>query len=74
MITREFVILDMHCAHCVMRVDDAVEDLPGVERCDASYAKGRAKVTYDPARVTPEAILAAIQAAGYGARLAGDSA
>jgi copper chaperone CopZ len=69
-ITREFVIADMHCAHCAMHIDGAVEDLPGVDRCDANYAKSRATVTYDPARVTPAAIVAAIQSAGYGARLA----
>jgi copper chaperone CopZ len=71
MITQEFVILDMHCGNCAMHIDGAVEDLPGVARCDANYAKGRAKVTYDPARVTLEAIVAAIQAAGYSAHVTG---
>jgi len=71
MIQQMFVIADMHCGNCAMAIDGAVEDLPGVVRCDASYAKGRAVVTYDPARVTPGQIVAAIRAAGYEAAPAG---
>ncbi len=72
MIHRVFVVLNMTCAHCAMNIDGAVEDLPGVHSCDTSYARGRATVAFDPERVSAEEIVAAIGAAGYGARLAAD--
>ncbi len=69
MITQRFLISGMHCAHCAMAIDDAVEELPGVVRCETDYAAGRAKVTYDPSQVSAAEIIAAIEEAGYEGQL-----
>lgn len=53
----------MSCAHCVHAVTSALADLPGVTVTGVSI--GSAEVSYDPARVTPEQIGAAVRDAGY---------
>ena len=55
----------MHCGSCALNVDDALEELDGVKRSTTSYARSRAKVDYDPDRVTLERITAAVAALGY---------
>ncbi len=55
----------MHCGSCALNVDDALEELDGVRRSKTSYARSRAKVDYDPDRITLERIAAAIEALGY---------
>lgn len=55
----------MHCGSCALNVDDVLEDLDGVKRSKTSYARGRAKVDYDPERITLEQMTAAIAGLGY---------
>lgn len=64
-VTREFVIENMHCAHCAMSIDGAIEDLTGVVDASTSYARGRTKVVIDPEQVTDAQILAALHEVGY---------
>lgn len=68
MMTQRFSITGMHCTHCAMAIDDAVEELPGVVRCEADYAAGLAIVTYDPQLVSAADIIAAIARTGYEAQ------
>ncbi len=49
------------------RVTSAIQAVDGVKQADVSLAEKRAVVTYDPARVQPAALVAAIKTAGYGA-------
>jgi copper chaperone CopZ len=49
----------------VRRVTAALKDVVGVTDAQVSLADKRAVVTYDPARVQPAALAAAIRAAGY---------
>lgn len=60
-------IAGMYCAACAMAIDLALEDLPGVAEARTSYARGATAVTFDPARVGTDAIIAAIREAGYDA-------
>ncbi len=69
MITQTFRISGMHCGHCAMAIDDAVEELAGVVECNTDYASSRATVTFDPAQLTAAQIMAAIESAGYQAQL-----
>jgi copper chaperone CopZ len=55
----------MSCGHCVRRVSEALTALKGVQVKDVSI--GSATVDYDPARISPPAIVAAIDEAGYAA-------
>lgn len=59
----------MHCTSCGLLIDETVEDLDGVERCSTDVRRGRVLVTYEPGRITPESIAAAITDAGYPARI-----
>jgi copper chaperone CopZ len=52
----------MSCVHCKRAVFTALSGVPGVVRADV--ALGRAEIDHDPS-VTPEAIKAAIETAGY---------
>jgi copper chaperone CopZ len=49
----------------VRRVTSAIQAVDGVKDVDVSLAEKRAQVTYDPARVKPAALVAAIKEAGY---------
>ncbi|MDR7415167.1 MAG: cation-translocating P-type ATPase [Armatimonadota bacterium] len=55
----------MHCSLCVESVRRAVLKLPGVESVHVSIAHQEALVEYDPARLTPEAVTATLQAVGF---------
>jgi len=61
-------ISGMSCGHCVATVRAALERLEGVKVERVSV--GAATVDYDPARHAPQAILNAVTAAGYEARIA----
>jgi Cu+-exporting ATPase len=58
----------MHCNNCANTVERALADLEGVEHPRVSFALGEARLDYDPARLSPDAILEAVAGAGYGAR------
>jgi copper chaperone CopZ len=46
----------MTCAGCEAAVRMAARSVEGVKDAKVSYEKGRADVTYDPAKTTPDAI------------------
>ena len=58
-------IQGMHCASCVGNIERAVTKLPGVRSAHANLATEQAAVEYDPQQTAPEAVLAAIDQAGY---------
>ena len=60
----------MHCGSCQMLVEMSVSELPGVQKTDVDMASEITHVEFDPAQVSAEQILAAIQGAGYGAEVA----
>lgn len=68
---RALRIAGMHCSSCAMVIDLELEDLPGVAEARTSYARATTEVTFDPARVTLDAIIAAIGDAGYTVAAAG---
>lgn len=58
-------VYGMTCEHCVRRVTQALENLPGVENVRVSLAEGEAIFTHDPARVGVEEVKRVIEEAGY---------
>lgn len=66
-LTREFSVAGMHCGGCVKSVTGAVSRVPGVKHVDVSLENNAAKVEYDGTLATPEAIVAAIEGAGFDA-------
>jgi copper chaperone len=69
MLTREFSVSGMHCAGCVKSVTGAVSRVAGVQHVDVSLENGAASVEFDGSVATPEAIVAAIEGAGFDAHL-----
>jgi len=69
MIKQTFNILDMHCSNCPIVLESIEDDLVGVKRISASYAKGTMLVEFDETVLNVEQILAAIEKKGYQAEL-----
>lgn len=55
----------MNCALCPISVRKALERVPGVIEAKADFATKSAQVRFDPDRTAPEALAAAVTAAGY---------
>ena len=67
----QFKVTGMSCAACSTRVEKAVSKLPGVESCSVSLLTNAMGVE---GAVSPAEVVAAVQAAGYGAQLRTSSA
>ena len=61
----EFHVEGMTCGGCVIGTRAALKKLDGVQDADASYESSSAWARYDPAKVTPERMIAAIRELGY---------
>ena len=66
--TIELPITGMTCASCANRIERKLNKLDGVQ-ATVNYATEKATVDYDPAAVEPEALVGAVEAAGYHAVL-----
>ena len=62
-------VTGMTCAGCQAGVQRALQRTPGVEDATVSLMTGSAAVRFDPAATTPQALVEAILATGYGAEL-----
>jgi Cu+-exporting ATPase len=58
-------VTGMTCANCVATIERNLKRLPGVENAEVNLASERARVTLDPERVGPQAIIDRIRFAGY---------
>jgi copper chaperone CopZ len=58
-------IAGMCCADCQAKLDAALGAVKGVDSCKASMADGQAVVTFDPAQVGVEALIASVRSAGF---------
>ena len=67
--TVSFPVEGMTCAACVNRITRYLGDLEGVETATVNLATETASVRFDPGRVDLERLGAAVEAAGYDARL-----
>ena len=62
-------ITGMHCASCVARIEGALRQVPGVRMASVNLATEKALVELDPAEAKVEALVCAVEEAGYGAAL-----
>ena len=58
----------MHCASCVLRVENALKKVPGVAGAAVNLATEQATVAFDPQACTLDNLYQAIEEAGYHAR------
>lgn len=63
--TSTFGVMGMMCASCVGTVEEAIKGLPGIDDVSVNLTTERARVVYDPSKVTPERITKAVEDAGY---------
>ncbi len=54
----------MHCASCVLTIEEALGELPGVDQASVNFATERVSVTYDSGRVDLPKLNQAVSAAG----------
>jgi copper chaperone CopZ len=55
----------MACVACVATVKSAIKSLAGVSHVEVSLEKHGAQVTYEPNKLSPDTIVAAINKVGY---------
>ena len=67
---KQFNVTGMSCAACSARIEKAVSALDGVESCAVNLLTNSMGVSGD---VSPEKIIEAVEAAGYGASLKGEN-
>ncbi|HCE16977.1 MAG TPA: hypothetical protein DEQ80_03870 [Anaerolinea thermolimosa] len=68
MVKKTFVISDMHCANCVMRLEGLEDDLPGIRYIQGSYHRQTLEVEFDETQLSEEQLRAAIARLGYTAQ------
>lgn len=70
---KKFDVSGMTCAACQANVEKAVGKVPGVQEVSVSLLTNSMQVEFEDS-VSPEAIIGAVQHAGYQAQLAGTGA
>ena len=63
--TRELTIAGMGCDNCVRKLERALRAQDGITEVHVDGIAGRAKVTFDPARIDVPGIQAVIAKSGY---------
>ena len=61
----QYSIVGMTCASCVRRVEKALLTVPGVSEAEVNLATDRARIGFDPASTNLDAVIAAVEKAGY---------
>lgn len=64
MTTTEFQVTGMTCGHCELSIREEVQEVPGVESVEVSHQTGKLVVSGNGS-VDDEAVITAVQAAGY---------
>ena len=59
----------MDCAICAISIKASLHRLAGVGQVEVNVPQGTVRVSYDPAKVKPERLVAAIDSTGYTASL-----
>ncbi|MGQ7786900.1 heavy-metal-associated domain-containing protein [Nesterenkonia sp. K-15-9-6] len=64
--TLHYTVTGMTCAHCEKAVREEVEALDGVQGVEVSAADGALRLTSEvPERISDDAVIAAVDEAGY---------
>ena len=74
MVKQKFDIFGMTCSACAGHVHKSVSRLTGVLEVNVNLLKNSMSVVFDPKKVNAEAVIDAVQKAGYRAALQGAAA
>ncbi len=58
-------IWGMTCLSCARKIEEALSGCPGVAEAEVDFVTRKAFVTFNPAKVSPEALRTAVEASGY---------
>ncbi|MBI1967869.1 MAG: heavy-metal-associated domain-containing protein [Gemmatimonadetes bacterium] len=64
-------VTGMHCGHCQLKVEQALKGVAGVYSAVVDLQDGEAEIDFDDDSLTTTQLIAAIEKAGYRAKLAG---
>jgi len=64
-------VAGMHCSNCQAKVEKALKSIAGVYTAVVDLPDGEAEIDFDDDSVTTAQLVAAVQAAGYQAKLGG---
>lgn len=64
-------VTGMTCGHCQAKVEQALKGIVGVYTAVVDLQDGEAEIDFNDDSVTTQQLVAAIEKAGYGAKLAG---
>lgn len=62
---KTFAIRGMHCASCVVLIEQSLRKVPGVTEANVNLATNKARVSYDSAKATEHDLMQAISRTGY---------
>lgn len=65
MTKQNFIISGMHCASCANIITDRLEKLDGIKKADVSFTAEKARVEYDPEKISLEKMNNEIEKLGY---------
>ncbi len=71
MATAKLNVTGMHCGHCQAKVEGALKGIQGVYTAIVDLQDGEAEVDFNDDSVTTDQLVAAVQRAGYTAKVAG---
>ncbi len=63
--TQSMNVMGMHCASCASVIKRSLQKLDGIESCEVNYGTEKAKVSYDPDKVSVEKMNKEIDKLGY---------
>lgn len=66
---QKFSIERMSCAHCVMRIENAVNELPGIQKVNIHLKRNNGVVKFDDTKVNRQQIAEKIIETGYEAKV-----
>lgn len=66
-LSKQLALEGMHCANCAATIEREVGRIQGVDSMHVNLASNTGTVTYDPAQVSTEDIVATISSLGFGA-------
>lgn len=61
----QLMIPDMDCASCVSHIEQDVSGMEGVKKIAVNFAIGKARVTFDDSKISPDDIVERIKKTGY---------
>jgi copper chaperone len=64
-----FEVDGMSCASCIRHINNALCEIPGVEKVDVKLREGTVVVTHDATNASDDSLINALRDAGYESRV-----